>query len=266
MRQVIDMDTKKALAVIIVLLILMNITLGIYLIVINSGRGNIEDTLLYTKTILNDRNYNLDCNIPADAISLSTVIFKENRFTEQSLNSVMEKTNGSAYIEEGTGVMHYINSSGNTVNPIDSSRTSIENIADNFISSIGINRDEFTLDYFRETGDDSFNLKYIAVDEKGRLYFESYVELQITSEGVQSAAIMYPNPEEVQDNQGEGIPVYTILLAGLKETNLEKTIESINAGYHSENNKPGAAGTCWRVRFSDGEERFFNAATGEEIK
>lgn len=259
------MDTKKALTAIIILLLLMNITLGIYLAVISSGRGNIEDVLSYSKVILNNRNYRLDCNIPEETVPLSSVSFGENRFTEQSLDSIMEKTNGTAYIDEN-GVMYYINSGSGTLVPVDTSRTAIELVAADFITSIGINREEFILDYFRETGNESYNLKYISMDETGRLYFNSYIELQITSEGVQSAKIMYPDIEVVQESRDEGIPVYTILLASLQETNLEKTIESINSGYYTLNKNGGTANISWRVRFSDGQERFFDAATGKEIK
>ncbi|MBN1623496.1 MAG: hypothetical protein JXN10_01075 [Clostridia bacterium] len=259
------MDTKKALTVIIILLLLMNITLGIYLIVINSGRGNFEDTISYTRTILDNRNYKLDCNIPEETIPLSAVQLGENRFTEQSLESVMEKTGGSAYIDD-TGVMYYINSGNGTLAPAGTSRIAIEFVASEFLSSIGINREEFVLDYYRETGNESYNLKYVAVDENDILYFNSYVEMQITVEGVQSARIMYPDTEIIHENQGEGIPVYTILLAGLKQTSLEKTIESISSGYYSSGNGIVTANICWRIRFSDGQERFFDAATGKEIK
>jgi hypothetical protein len=259
------MDTKKALTAIIILLILMNITLGIYLVVINSGRGNFEDTISYTKTILGNRNYRLDCNIPEETVPLSAVQLGENRFTDQSLDSVMEKTGGSAYIDD-SGVMYYINSGNGALAPAGTSRTAIELAASEFISSIGINMEEFVLDYFRETGNESYNLKYVAIDENGFLYFNSFVEMQITVEGVQSARIMYPDAEVIHENQGDGIPVYTILLAGLQQTGLERTMESISSGYYSSGKGIVTANICWRIRFSDGQERFFDAATGKEIK
>lgn len=259
------MDTKKALTAIIILLLLMNITLGIYLIVINSGRGNFEDTLSYTRTILGNRNYKIDCNIPEETVPLSSVRLGKNRFTEESLDSVMEKTGGTAYIDDN-GLMYYINSGNGSLAPTGISRTAIELVASEFISSIGINREEFVLDYFRETGNESYNLKYVAMGENNVLYFNSYVDMQITTEGVQSARIMYPDSEVIQENQGEGIPVYTILLAGLPQTGLERTIESISSGYYSSSKGTVTANICWRIRFSDGHERFFDAGTGKEIK
>ena len=260
------MDTKKALTAIIILLVLMNITLGVYLIVINSGRGNIEDTLSYTRTILNDRNYRVDCYIPEKPIPLSSVTMGGNRFTEQSLASVMEKTGGTAYIESDSGIMYYISSGETVENPVEINRTVIEATASEFISSIGINREEFTLDYYRETGNDSYELKYMAIDESGNLFFGSYVELTIAGGIVQSARIMYPSVVEIQETQSEGIPVYTILLASLTKSSLEKSIESINSGYYSIKQSTGISNICWRIRFGDGTERFFDADTGEEIK
>lgn len=260
------MDTKKALTAIIILLVIMNITLGVYLVVINSGKGDIEDTLSYTTTILKNRNYIVESYIPEKAISLSSFTFEGNRFNEQSIGSVMEQTGGTAYIEEESGIMYFINTNGSTPVPRDTSRTSIEAAAADFIYSIGINRDEFTLDYYRETGDNTFSLKYIAIGKDNNLYFDSYVEINITDNGVQSASIMYPEIIEEQKNQGEGIPVYTILLASLQNSSQEKVIESINSGYYSINSGMGTANISWRVRFSDGQERFFDAATGEEIR
>lgn len=259
------MDTRKALSAIIILLILMNITLGIYLIVINSGRGNMEDTLSYTRTILNERNYKVDCYIPEKAVSLSSVILGENRFTEQSLESVMEKTGGNAYIEEGTGIMYFQGSATGNSETGDQSRTATEAIAGSFIESIGINRDEFILDSFKETGASSYMLRYIAVDEKGMMYFGSFIEMVIADGSLQTSRILYPVSEAVQVDQSEGMPVHTILLASLKATGVEKTIESINPGYFSTDSEAGTVSICWRVRFSDGEERFFDAATGMEI-
>jgi hypothetical protein len=97
------------------------------------------------------------------------------------------------------------------------------------------------------------------------MFFGSYVEIVIADGYLQTARILYPVTEALQEDLGEGMPVHTILLASLKATGVEKTIESINPGYFSTDSEVGTVSICWRVRFSDGEERFFDAANGMEI-
>jgi len=258
------MDTKKAFSAIIVLLLIINLTLGIYLIVINSGHTQLEDNIIYTRTILNNRNYRVDCLIPSETLGISSVTFGENRFSEQSIDSLKDSIAGEFFIEEETGVMFFINTGSEAVSDGITGRAGVEAAAENFIKSIGINTDEFILDYYRETGSDSFELKYINIGDGGNLYFGSYIEMNISSEGVMNAKVMYPDIVTAEDNMGDGIPLYTIILSNLVETGREMSIESIGYGYYSKG--PGTVNVSWRIRFGDGEERYFDASTGLELE
>ena len=260
------MDTRKALTAIIILLIIMNITLGAYLVIIGTGNDGIDETLSYTRKILNDRNYRVDCRIPENLIETSSIKLGGNRYQEQTVNYIEQNTGGEAFIDEASGILYYTGSGGSQPVQDELTRIDVENIASGFISSLGIERDEFTLDYFRESGEDIYDLRYIAIDGSNNLYFNSYIELVITSGGIQSARIMYPSILEQAQSLGEGVPVYTILLANLNETGSEKSIESISYGYYITDGETGQAETCWRVRFGDGSDRYFNAKTGNEIK
>lgn len=260
------MDTKKALIIIMVLLILMNITLASYIIIISSERDKPGDIVLYAVEILNQRNIGLECIIPEDKAKPSSVVIGGNIFNSQSIDSIKEKTGGDAYFDFETDFLHYYSTNSENVIIGDITRTEVESKANEFITSIGLNRNDFVLDFYLETGNNIYTLKYIRIDGAGNYYFNSYVEMQITEKGVVSAIVIFGNISAVVQQNTEGLPVSTILLANLEaDKDRRQVVISINAGFYKNSDNGDQAVMSWRIRFSDGNERFFDAGTGLEI-
>ncbi|MBN2557306.1 MAG: hypothetical protein JXB33_00980 [Clostridia bacterium] len=259
------MNTKKALATTIILLLIMNIALGVYVAAISSGNGT-DDIDAYTEGILAQRDIILECRIPDDNFKTSPVSVGENIFTSQSVESIKTATGGEVHIDENTGVLTYMNSNGGEISG-EINRTSADLAAAGFIESIGLDRDDFILDYAREESRDTYVLKYILYDESGIYYYDNFIEANVTAEGVVNAKIAYYKTESNARQEEDAMPVSAILLSNLvRQQNKVVSVVSITRGFKRKSIDSNEAIMCWRVRFGDGSERFFEASTGIEIK
>ncbi|MFO7612738.1 MAG: two-component system regulatory protein YycI [Clostridia bacterium] len=260
------MNTKKALATTIILLMIMNIALGVYVAAISSGKGT-GDIITYTENILAQRNIVLECSIPDINFKASPISVGESIFTPQSVESIKTATGGDAYFDEQTGVLTYIRSNVGNANSGEINRTAADIAAAEFMESIGLGKEDFILDFAMETSRDTYVLKYILYDGTGIYYYDNFIETTVTGRDVVTAKINYYKTGNIVRQEEDVMPVSAILLSNLvREQNKTLSIISITRGFKKKAIDSNEATMCWRVRFGDGSERFFEASSGLEIK
>jgi len=259
-----DMDTKKALIVIMILLIIMNVALASYIIVINTGRDKGRDNNDYVVDILRQRNIEVGCKIPEEGPGASSLNLGDMLYNENSFDSLMAVTGGSYTIDSG-GRLIFSNSPDDNVAPTEMNRTAVEGFAHDFMTSIGLQIDDFILDYILETGTDEYDISYIEKDKSGTLYYDSYIEMKITEYGVMHAEIYIRTIRDKGETDAGNLPIQTIMLANLTMETKTVTIKSISFGYHQKGRDSDKAIMSWRIRFNDGSERFFAVDNGQEI-
>ncbi len=258
------MDTKKALVVVAILLILMNITLASYIVVINANNKKFASIEEYTVKILKQRDIGLNCLIPSDNPGASSITLGDMLYSETSINTLSEKTGGSYSFDEQERLI-FTNSLSEEVVSGEMSRTTVERLAHNFIDSIGLQKNEYVLDFVIETGTDEYNVRYIYKDNAGNYYFDSYIEMNISNYGVISSEINALSIEKKNGDKGGGIPISAILLTNMVAESKAKVINGINYGYHRKNSDSNESVMCWRIRLGDGSEKYFDIETGKEI-
>ncbi len=259
-----DMDTKKALTVIMVLLIIMNIALVSYIILISTGRDDDSRVNDYAVEILKQRNIELGCKIPEGGPGASSIILGDMVYSENEFEKLMAATGGSYYIDaRGRLIFSYL-PVDNTA-PVEMNRTAVEVFSHEFITSIGLQKDNFVLDYIIETGTDEYDVRYIEKDASGILYYSSYVEMKITEYGVIYAEIYIRTVRETGEVGTGSLPIQTIILANLTLETKTMTIDSISFGYYQRDRDSDEALMSWRIHFDNGSERFFEVGNGGEI-
>lgn len=258
------MNTKKALIVIMVLLILMNIALASYIIVIStSGKSDLSIDE-YTKKILEQRNIELKCKIPDASPNAASIMLGDMIYNDSTIETLSSKTGGSYSLDE-LGRLIYIASPTDIEVVEEMNRSAVERISHAFISDIGLQLEEFELDMVLETGTDEYEVRYISKDGQGIFYYDSYVEMTVTNYGVVYSEVYIKHVKERDSKKAESLPIYTILLTNLVAESKPITIEKISYGYHQRNPQINESVMSWRVRFSDGSDRFFEVSTGLEI-
>ena len=177
------MDTKKALVVVAILLILMNITLASYIVVINVNNKKFASIEEYTVKILKQRGIDLNCIIPSDNPGASSITLGDMLYSETSINTLGEKTGGSYSFDE-QGRLIFVNSLSEEAVQGEMNRTTVESLAHDFIDYIGLQKKEYVLDFVIETGTDEYEIRYIYKDNTRIYYFDSYIEMIINNYGV----------------------------------------------------------------------------------
>ncbi len=258
------MNTKKALIVIMVLLILMNIALGSYLIVISTNGKSDLKTAEYTTKILKQRNIEVNCIIPDEAPNTSSIILGDMIYSESSIETLSSKTGGS-YSFDNLGRLIHIGSQTEIKISDEMNRAAVERLSHEFISNIGLQMEEFELDYSIHTGTAEYKVRYIIQDEEGIYYYDSYVEMTVTNYGVVSAEVYIKQIMERENKNAESLPIHTVLLANLEAESKTIAIEKISYGYYQKSLNADESVMSWRIRFDDGSDRFFEVSTGLEI-
>ena len=258
------MNTKKALIVIMVLLILMNIALASYIIVITTNGKSDLSTEEYTKKILKQRNIEIECNIPDKSPNAASITLGDMIYNDSTIDALSSKTGGSYSIDE-RGRLIYISSLTDIEVSDVMNRSVVERISHDFISDIGLQLEEFNHDSTIETGTDEYEVRYIKKDGEGVYYFDSYVEMTVTNYGVVSSEVYIKQVKEHDIKKDEGLPIHTIFLANLVAESKTITIDKISYGYHQKSLNTNESVMSWRVRFSDGSFRFLEVSTGLEI-
>lgn len=258
------MNTKKALIVIMVLLILLNVGMVGYIISLNVKNSNRIDFEEYTVKILKARNIELNCLIPTSSPVAATASLGDMLYTEDSIGLLETKTGGEYQLDDFGRMLYWGAPDANIVEG-EMNRAAVEKISHAFIESIELQLSDYTLDYSIEIGTDEYDVRYIKKDDKGNHYYDIYIEMIINETGVASAVVSIRSIEDEEKRSGESLPVHTVLLANLIAESKPMTISSISYGYHQKSANTSEAVMSWRVRFSDGSERFFEVGTGEEI-
>lgn len=261
------MNTKKALISIIILLLIINVILGLYIISIGSYADE-NITIEHVMSILEQREVKLENRIPKYSIKPAIAIVGENKFTEQSIELIEAKMNGTLYIEESSGLLIYKNTEYEEDPLKDNSRLSAESTAAKFIETMSLNRKEFILDSVVEKANGLYNLKFIHTDGSGNYYFDIFIDMEVGSGGVTSADIMYRDIKGYRSLGEKGVSIGTVLMANITRKNegTSGTIQSISSGYKINNAEEKTdAIMSWRIRFDDGTERYFEASGGIEF-
>lgn len=259
-----DMDTKKALIVILILLILMNVALASYIIVYSTGNAESSDMADYAIEILKQRNIGVNCRIPESGPPASSVELGDMIYTENSVDTLSASTGGS-YSFDARGRMIFVKTPDGAVVSDEMNRTAVEEITHEYIGSIGLQYEDFILDYIIETGTDEYEVRYLKKDSDEVIYYDSFIEMTVTESGVIYAEIYITNIGEKGESSAAGLPIQTIMLANLIAVENEISIESISFGYHRKSPDTDESVMSWRIRFNDGSERFFEVGNGNEI-
>lgn len=258
------MNTKKALIVIMVLLILMNIALASYIIVISTNGKSGLSTEEYVSKILDQRNIIINCKIPNEIPSASSIVLGDMLYSESAFETLVNKT-GGAYSLDDHGRMIFTNISAIETVQEEMNRSVVEKITHEFINNIGLQLEEFSLDVFIGTGTDEYKVRYTSKDEKGIYYYDSYIEMTVNKYGVAYGEIYVKRVKDIEVNNADGLPIHTILLSNLVSESKKVEIDSISFGYHQKEADSSESVMSWRIGFGDGSERFFEVSTGVEI-
>ena len=258
------MNTKKALIAIMVLLSLMNIVLASYIIVISTNEKSELSTAEYTKKILKQRNIEVNCKIPEEAPKASSITLGDMIYSDSTIEALSSKTSGSYSLDE-LGRLIYISSQTKIEVSDEMNRSVVERLSHDYISDIGLQLEEFELDTFIGTGTDEYEVRYISKDEEGIYYYDSYVEMTVTNYGVVSSEVYIRRVKERDNKNVESLPIHTILLSNLVAESKTIAVDGISFGYHQKNPHTNESVMSWRIRFSDGSERYFEVSTGVEI-
>ncbi len=272
------MDWSKAKNILLVLFIVLNCILLYNNYISFSGGGSIlsDEMSSNTLAVLASRGISLNCEIPPSA-KAATVIYGPYFEDRQKIANVLLGPNTKDDIEdgkvisEGTKHLKFDNNyfDFKDISPGKEKKINgmeqAEQLLEDVMGKIDIPYKDFILDR-NELKDNIYKFEYKQIYED-YIFFNNYIKAEIGPAGITSLEFKYKNVRGVKLNlKQKTIDAYQVLLKMTDVKNVN--IEDIHIGYgnYSDSAMSLTDLLSWRVKLSDGSEKFYSAFTGQKLK
>lgn len=254
------MDSKKALRIIIALMLIVNIFMAGYIISLAFSEPDTKDEHKYITDILAYRDIVLDCEIP-DYSAPSAVIIP-NSIDNTAIIDYLKEQDGTIVEQQDGMIMH---------SPISTER--YENftleiattITDAFIKELPLENEAYMLDSILTAGVNMYRFDYIYLDGSSYIY-DKRIEITVSKNGIDQVYIK--SLEYTVSDTEYNRPMVTIgnilVSSFTRQGQSFITIKKIDTGYLYNKNTSSIA-NVWRVMYNNGQERYFSSVDGTEI-
>ncbi len=254
------MDSKKALRIIIALLLIVNVFMAGYIINLAFSEPDTKDEYKYITEILAYRDITLDCEIPE--YSAPSAVIAESSADNDAILAYLKQQDGTI-TEEQDGVIVYIPAV--TERYEDLTLEAAAQIADAFVKKLPIDSSAYMLDSILTAGVNTYRFKYIYLDGSSYIY-DKKIEMTVSKNGIDQVDIS--NIEYTVSDTEYNRPMVSIgniLVSGFtRQGQSFITIKKIDAGYVYDKSASSFM-NVWRVMYNNGLERYFSSIDGTEI-
>jgi len=258
------MNTKKALNIIILLLVIINVCMFIFILFFNSEKSEKENEVNYVYDILKYRG--IEVNIPIETTSESKegILFKEGIFNDEFKSKVEEITGGSVIVSKDNTLLQYTNLNANKPAKFINNRFDADKKVRTFLNKIGFNNNKYIVDAVTMSSRSTYNLKYYYISNDEML-FDLYIYAIVDEYGVSNLSIRYIENTRDTSKKFEVLPMSNIIMSKgtLKEAN-SGIVERVDSGFKLDENN--ILQYVWRITFENGVVKYYNASNGREIK
>ncbi|HHT96105.1 MAG TPA: hypothetical protein P5064_05895 [Clostridia bacterium] len=254
------MDSKKALRIIIVLLLAVNIFMAAFIINLVYSEPDTKDEHKYITEILAYRDITLDCEIPQYAAP-SAVIVKSDS-DNSALLSYLE-AQGGTISDSQEDVIIYTPAVKQRYE--DLTLETAAKIADDFIKKLPVDSQSYMPDSILTAGVGVYKVNYIYLDGSYCIY-DKKIEMTISKNGIDRVYIGCPEYTVAETEYNRPmVSVGNILVSGFtRQGRSFITIKKIDAGYIYDKNTSSFV-NVWRVMYNNGQERYFSSVDGTVI-
>ena len=255
------MDSKKALRIIIILLLIVNIFMTIYITNLAFSEPKSEDELKHVIQLLEYRDIKLECDIPQYAAPSAELIYIEADNTE-ILNYL---SNIEGLLNEDEVTKQIIFNPNTTQRYENFSLDLATQLSDSFVENLPVKSESYMLDSILTAGVNIYKFSYFYVDGSSYIY-DKKIEITISRDGIDQVVISNVN-YQVSDTEYNRatVSIGNILASGfIRQGQSFITIKKIDAGYLY-NEETSSIMNVWRVMYNNGQERYFSSVDGTII-
>ncbi|MCK5811885.1 MAG: hypothetical protein KAG94_03250 [Clostridiales bacterium] len=260
------MNTKKALNLIIVLLLVINIFLLVFIINFDEGSKEYENEITYVRDIMAYRGVSINAsfnNEPSIAIGME---YNDGIFTKDYINQISELITGNIQSSEDETTISITLTERLKIPKEINDRYDADRRIRDFLDSISFNHINYLVDTVVMSGTSTYNVDYIYIGNNKVLY-DLYISATIDEYGMKSIAIKYVDNQLIEGEKSSILPVTTILMSQIvyKENTYGKnTISRIDEGYKQD--AKGKVYYCYRLTDGNQQVKYYNGVDGKEIK
>lgn len=254
------MDSKKALRIIIALLLIVNVFMAGYIVNLAFSEPDTKDEYKYITEILAYRDIALDCEIPEYAAP-SAVITVSSTDNTAVLDYLKEQD--GIFSEDENGVITY--TPPVTQRYEDLTLEKAAEIADDYVEKLPIDSEAYMLDSILTAGVNEYRFNYIYLDGSSYIY-DRKIEMTVSKDGIEKVYIksLGYTVSDTEYNRPM-VSIGNILVSGFTRQGQSLiTIKKIDAGYLYDKNTSSIM-NVWRVMYNNGQERYFSSIDGTEI-
>ncbi len=260
------MNTKKALNLIIVLLLVINIFLLVFIISFDTGSKDRENEVAYVHDIMEYRGVSINASFTNESSISVEIEYNGGIFTEEYINQISELIVGDIQSsEDETTIAITLTEYLNTPLMI-SDRYDADRKIRNFLDSINFNHINYLVDAVVMSGSSTYHVDYIYISN-GDVLYDLYVSAIIDEYGVKNITIRYIDNHPIEGEKLSILPVSTILMSQVvyrENTDGGNTISRIDAGYKQDST--GKVYYCYRLTDGSQQVKYYNGVDGKEIK
>jgi hypothetical protein len=254
------MDSKKALRIIIALLLIVNIFMAGYIINLAFSEPDTKDEHKYIADILAYRNITLECDIP-DYPAPSAVLMLA--LQDNALLTDYLKEQGGLLSIEQEGAIIYTPAVTNRYDNLTVDSATL--ISDSFIKNLPIDSEAYMLDSILTAGVDEYKFNYIYLDGSSYIYNRK-IEMTVSKNGIGQVYIksLEYTVSDTEYNRPM-VSIGNILVSGFtRQGQSFITIKKIDAGYVYDKSTSSVM-NVWRIMYNNGLERYFSSIDGTEV-
>ncbi|MFO7637020.1 MAG: hypothetical protein R6W96_06905 [Clostridia bacterium] len=255
------MDTRRAVKIIIALLVIINVLMGFYLFNITRSPRSFDQENEKTLEIMGYREITLSTAIPDDAGQVKKIQYADALFNEDSIAFIQDILEADVFITQNhvLSISTQVDIPGGVLD-----RYEADTVSKRLMDSIGFDHRPYVLESVSMEASSVFFLQYV-YESDGQYFYESYIRVRVNEGGQIQCEIRQINHTDGGAMRGyEVIPASNILMSGILRTdNRSMNIIGIDSGYILDNE--GETLHCWRIQFNDGTTRHFDSRSGKEI-
>jgi len=260
------MNTKKALNLIIILLLIINIFLLVFIISFDKGSEERLNEVTYVRDIMAYRGVSITASFTNEAKVSSEMIYNGGIFTEDYITKVSELLTGDIQHSEDNTTIAITLTEYLSTSKIIQDRYVADIKIRSFLDSINFNHINYLVDSVIMTGTSTYHVDYIYI-VNGNVLYDLFISAIIDEYGIKSITIKYIDNQLVEGEVFSILPVSTILMSQVtykENTDGQNTISRIDAGYKLDSK--GKVYYCYRLTDGNQQVRYYNGVDGKEIK
>lgn len=255
------MDSKKALKILIILLVVVNLFMAGYIISLTFSKSDTSDENKYITSLLTYRDITLECEIPDYPAPSAVLIAKDP--DNSSLLAYLNGLDGVLEEDVESGVIVFSPTISERIDDFTLDTTTKQ--ASAFITSLPIKSEAYMLDSILTTGVNIYKFNYIYADGSRYIYDKS-IEITISKNGIDQVVISNINyiVSDTENNRPM-VSIGNILVSGFtRQGQASITIKKMDTGYLYDTDTL-ALKNVWRIMFNNGQVRYFSSIDGIEI-